>query len=335
MAASTYRRVPGRSTGLLRRDTLWLGPDHLLRVHSLRFSEEYRRFYLADIQAIVVQKRPRGAKLLRDIVMTSVSAALTAAAALTGHPVWATLAGVLFLACALYAWRQADCRTWLQTAVGVEELPSLCRERAIRKALPLLDETIRAAQPALAAEQIAQAIEAPPPLTVGATVPAPPPLPVAEAAAGPSRLYLAGYVTLLALGAVKVIATLAPSVFLYRAMPVGYFAVVALLMIPLFRGGLEPIRGARSWAVITSMSIAGTLGATSLRWVVMRSVVTMQNQDVERLYSAIDRSMPLQLSLAVMLLGLAIWGLAVFGFTADEARPSARRPLTLFGADRP
>ena len=36
-----------------------MGPDHILAVRSLRFREEYKRFYLRDIQAIVVATRSR------------------------------------------------------------------------------------------------------------------------------------------------------------------------------------------------------------------------------------------------------------------------------------
>jgi len=62
MKQADYVRLPGRRSGLLRRETLWLGSDHLLLVRSTRFNEDYRRFYLADIEALVVQHRPARAE---------------------------------------------------------------------------------------------------------------------------------------------------------------------------------------------------------------------------------------------------------------------------------
>ena len=40
--------------------TLWLGDDHLLAVQSTGYSEEYTRFYLKDIQAIVSRRTISG-----------------------------------------------------------------------------------------------------------------------------------------------------------------------------------------------------------------------------------------------------------------------------------
>jgi len=46
-----YRRLPGNAAALASYHRLWLGPDHLLAVRSVGFSEEYKRFYFSDIQA--------------------------------------------------------------------------------------------------------------------------------------------------------------------------------------------------------------------------------------------------------------------------------------------
>src|SRR5580704_19652177 len=54
-----YRKLPGQRRGILRGATLWLGSDHLLSIKSLRFREEYKRFHLRDVQAIVVARVPR------------------------------------------------------------------------------------------------------------------------------------------------------------------------------------------------------------------------------------------------------------------------------------
>ena len=54
MATSVYRRLTGKDRTLTGHSQLWLGPGHILLVKSTRFVEEYQRFSLADIQAIVI-----------------------------------------------------------------------------------------------------------------------------------------------------------------------------------------------------------------------------------------------------------------------------------------
>jgi len=54
-----YQKLPGHRRGFLRGSSLWLAPDHLLLVKSLRFREEYQRFYFRDIQSIGIADGPR------------------------------------------------------------------------------------------------------------------------------------------------------------------------------------------------------------------------------------------------------------------------------------
>ena len=56
-----YIRLPGRGsvnegffTSASGKSRLFLGKDHLLRVNSNGWTENYRRFYFTDIQAVVV-----------------------------------------------------------------------------------------------------------------------------------------------------------------------------------------------------------------------------------------------------------------------------------------
>ena len=71
-----YTRLPGK--GLRRQGfvavvrtycTLWLAKDHILNVDNRVFSEDYKRFYFSDIQAIITQKTNRG-KVWNLILMT-------------------------------------------------------------------------------------------------------------------------------------------------------------------------------------------------------------------------------------------------------------------------
>src|SRR5438046_7646001 len=54
--AKVYWRLPGRGAGLLSYSRLWLGPCHLLLARMAFFSEEYKRFYFRDIQAVVTRR---------------------------------------------------------------------------------------------------------------------------------------------------------------------------------------------------------------------------------------------------------------------------------------
>ena len=63
-----YRKLPGRGNrrdggfigGTFRQSRLWLGQDHLLSVDSTLSSQDLKRFYFRDIQAITVRRTHTG-----------------------------------------------------------------------------------------------------------------------------------------------------------------------------------------------------------------------------------------------------------------------------------
>src|SRR5690242_14435748 len=67
-----YRKLPGHRRGLLHSSSMWIGSDHLLYVKSTRFREDYKRFHLRDIQAIVVAESPRYHYSTRSLAITAV-----------------------------------------------------------------------------------------------------------------------------------------------------------------------------------------------------------------------------------------------------------------------
>ncbi len=145
MTEVVYRRLPGVAASPFRRRTLWLGPDHILSVLSLPFSEQYRRFYFRDIQAIVLAEAGNswtyylfasGAFLVLMFLLLGYS----------WHPVWAVICGAGALAAFTVGIRVPNCDCYLRTATSLERLPSLGRVRAARKALALLKPLIEAAQ---------------------------------------------------------------------------------------------------------------------------------------------------------------------------------------------
>ena len=60
MAQTEYQRLTRTKSqhGVVTsgRSSLWLGKDHLLRIDSSGYTENYRRFFLRDIQAVIIRK---------------------------------------------------------------------------------------------------------------------------------------------------------------------------------------------------------------------------------------------------------------------------------------
>ncbi|HYL76022.1 MAG TPA: hypothetical protein VEU96_17565 [Bryobacteraceae bacterium] len=149
---SQYRRLPGRS-GLFIRNSLWMQPDHVLRVRRYPFSEEYRRYYFADIQAIVLTELPRtGAYygFAAAAALILIAGALAAAA----HYISAVLCAVAALPVFLVALRRRNCACYLKTLVSTEELPALRRIKAAERSVAILKAEIERAQGELSAETL-------------------------------------------------------------------------------------------------------------------------------------------------------------------------------------
>jgi hypothetical protein len=134
---------------------MFLGGDHLLCVDSSGYAEEYRRFYYADIQAVLVRKTQRGG------IWTMVWSILTVVPALialgltgAGADILWSFAGFGLLCLLVNISRGPTCVAHLRTAVHLEELPSLHRLRVARNVLALLRPLVEQAQGVVAPEQI-------------------------------------------------------------------------------------------------------------------------------------------------------------------------------------
>ncbi|MFN7139480.1 MAG: hypothetical protein ACK4UN_09085 [Limisphaerales bacterium] len=181
MAEKEYRKLPGRgirSTGLVSVTrnicSLYLGNDHLLQVESISgYSEEYKRFYFRDIQAITVQKTNTAAMSLAAYGTFSLILVLIARA--MENPVAAGIfyfiggvLGLIFLF-QLLSWfiGGGSCLCYLQTAVQVEQLPSLKRLKTAEKVLGIVQPLIEQSQGGMALDelklQIAAYLQNPPP----------------------------------------------------------------------------------------------------------------------------------------------------------------------------
>jgi hypothetical protein len=142
-----YRRLPGTGYGVARRSTLWIGEDHLLGIHSSGYSEDYKRFYFRDIQAVVLRKTETGriiSGILGAFSVICLMAVLTTSIGFNFF--WYIVTGCFMTFLVINTFFGPTCVCQLRTAVQTEELPSLRRLRRARKVLARLRPLIAAAQ---------------------------------------------------------------------------------------------------------------------------------------------------------------------------------------------
>lgn len=153
--ATNYTRLPGRG---LRREgfvaltrtwcTLWLADDHVLSVDNHVFSEDYKRFYFRDIQALVMRKTRRGA-IWNIVISVFIALWLWIMFLQTGNEeriVWLIVVVIFIVLLVINVLRGPTCSCQLITAVHKETLPSLDRIKTAEKVLGILRQRIRQAQ---------------------------------------------------------------------------------------------------------------------------------------------------------------------------------------------
>lgn len=156
-----YRKLPGARRGLINSSSVWLGEDHLLLVKSSRFREEYKRFHLRDIQAIVVARAPRFHISTRALLIAVVWVVVFRIAVLmqpfprierglmiegfSFSPfLWAFFA--LLVVVWIYVSSAWSCRCRIYTAVSSDDLPSIYRTWTARKFLDAVEPKIAEVQ---------------------------------------------------------------------------------------------------------------------------------------------------------------------------------------------
>jgi len=144
------------------RSSLWLGKDHLLRIDTTGYTENYKRFYFRDIQAIIMRKTDRG-KIL-NLALVAVSAIFTLfaglASSIEARWILGSISALFLLPLILNVAAGATSVCHLRTAVQTEELP-LTRLRKARQALTRLRPFIAQAQGQLAPEEISARLRPP------------------------------------------------------------------------------------------------------------------------------------------------------------------------------
>jgi hypothetical protein len=145
-SSTPYRKLPGRLRGIGYGASVWMAPDHLLLVRTRMFREEYKRFYLRDIQAIVTAQRPRFLISTRSLAIAFAWLfpwifwlILPAGFGIA----WWAVAAILIGAWLVFSFF-FSCTCRLYTAVSDDPLPSLYRTWTARKFLdevkPWIDE---------------------------------------------------------------------------------------------------------------------------------------------------------------------------------------------------
>jgi hypothetical protein len=143
-----YRKLPGSRRGIFRGGSLWLAPDHLLAVRSMRFREEYKRFYLRDVQAIVIAAVPRFHVSTLEILIAVLWLSLWLG--FRDSSPWAPI--VLWTAALgaagtwLYVSVACSCRCCICTAVSWDEIPSVYRSWTARRFLREVNPVISTLQ---------------------------------------------------------------------------------------------------------------------------------------------------------------------------------------------
>jgi hypothetical protein len=141
------------------RSALLLGQDHILKVESTMFSEDYKRFFFRDIQSITIKTNRR--RIVWNGVLTVLLALLLMegfldAAAWNGWRVtmtiMASITAVLLVVNNIFG---TTCDVRIQTAVQNDILPPLSRVKRAYKALERLRPLIIQAQGQLPAEDAA------------------------------------------------------------------------------------------------------------------------------------------------------------------------------------
>lgn len=134
---------------------LWEGDTHLLIVKSWPSGESYRRFFFADIQAIILRrtKQRMVINIVLGVLLLLIGGPLLAAMIEnSSEPGWGAaggiVAGVFLVFIVVNSLLGPACTLHIQTAIQCEQLPTVRRVRRARQLLARVLPRIAAAQAA-------------------------------------------------------------------------------------------------------------------------------------------------------------------------------------------
>src|SRR5258708_30103562 len=120
-----YRKLPGARRTPLRKATLWLAGDHILSVDSHRFSEEYKRYYFKDVQAIIVTTGSTAMGKAIGLIVAMLVALLALSAWRLQSPVTAIAAGIFLVSFLIFRSPRPLCVCQLSAPRSRDKLPAL------------------------------------------------------------------------------------------------------------------------------------------------------------------------------------------------------------------
>ena len=160
MAEKEYQRLTrtrarsGFAVAVASHSSLWLGKDHLLGVDSSGYTENYKRFYFRDIQAVTIVATRRRT-IWNGVLLVPITICLAGlVSALFSLPrkegvvivTWIIFTAIFAVPFLINNLLGPSCTCYLRTAVQIEELPSLSRVRRARRVLDRIRPLITAVQ---------------------------------------------------------------------------------------------------------------------------------------------------------------------------------------------
>ena len=160
MAKNQYQRLTGTKSqhGVVTsgRSSLWLGEDHLLRIDSSGYTETYRRYFLRDIQAVIIRKTiGMPIRILADGMLALL---WMICAVSVSDPIWKGIwwgiASLFLVLLIINVLRGPCCAFHIRTAVQVEPIPSITRMRKAHRVFERLRPLVAAAQGEISREEV-------------------------------------------------------------------------------------------------------------------------------------------------------------------------------------
>ena len=167
-----YKKLPGKSRRGLGYHSLWQAEDHILEVFRSWYSEEYKRYYFNDVQALITRKTAAG-KVQNSILGLLAGAFLILTWAVSDTDLGVVLtdpldfftpatvttlifAGLFLLALLVNLLLGPTAETRIVTAVKTDRVWPLSRMRTAFKVQDLLRPVIEASQGRITPQEIAR-----------------------------------------------------------------------------------------------------------------------------------------------------------------------------------
>jgi hypothetical protein len=145
---SGYSKLSRRIGSMMTYHQLWKGSDHLMLVKEVGCTEEYKRFYFKDIQAVVTTRSI--SYLVWALVLLILTLGMAGAGFSETDPVSKTIsftvmgASLLFLL--IHLSLGPTCKCWLHTGINREKLVIFRRTRQVLRFLGKIEPEITKAQ---------------------------------------------------------------------------------------------------------------------------------------------------------------------------------------------